>query len=220
MRITKIETQKKTPARVSVFADGEFVIGLSTENLLRAGLRVGDELSPQMLRELTARETLLSVKNAALRLLAVRPRSEKELTSRLLEKEFAGQDVSAVVNELKAANLVDDGAFARAYIRNTLTLRPIGEMQIRRKLLLLGVPRTIVDEAVRETLGSVDMIDVAHGIAVAYMNKLKRSPLPTDPRKARNKLAAHLARRGYQWSTIGAVLKSLDLIEENRADDE
>lgn len=195
-------------------------MGLSTENLLRAGLRVGDEVTPGLVKDLTARETLLSLKNAALRLLAVRPRSEKELTRRLLEKEFAGADVVAVLNELKAAGLVDDAAFARTFIRNTLALRPIGEMQIRRKLLLLGLSRTIINDAVRDTLGNVDMIDVARGIAQSYMNKLKRSPTPADPRKARSKLAAHLARRGYQWPTINAVLKTLDLPAEDRPDDE
>lgn len=220
MRITKIETQKKTPGRVSIFADGEFLIGLSMENLLRAGLRVGDEIAPGQIRDLTARESLLSTKNAALRLLAVRPRSEKELTKRLLEKEFSGQDIATILNELKASGLVNDEVFARTFIRNTLTLRPLGEMQMRRKLLLLGVPRTMIDDAISDTLMDVDMIEVARGIAATCLKRLKRSPAPDDPRKLRNKVAAHLARRGYQWSTIDAVLKTLDLPEDDTPDDE
>jgi regulatory protein len=220
VRITKIENQKKTPGRASIFADGEFLIGLSTENFLRAGLRVGDEISSQLVKELTARETLLAVKNAALRLLSVRPRSEHELTKRLLEKEFAEQDIRTVLDELKAAGLVDDATFARMFIRNTFTLRPLGEMQVRRKLLLLGVPRPVIDGAVRETFSEVDVSAVALDVARTYLKRLKRSPVADDPRKNRNKVAAHLARRGYQWSTISAVLKSLDLPEEERTDDE
>jgi len=48
----------------------------------------GDEISRPQVGDLIAQETLLSAKNAALRLLAVRPRSEKEIVNRLREKEF------------------------------------------------------------------------------------------------------------------------------------
>ena len=220
MRITKIEIQKKTPGRLNVFADGEFLIGLSKENLLRAGLRVGDEISRPQVGDLIAQETLLSAKNAALRLLAVRPRSEKEIVNRLREKEFDKRTISATLGELRTAGLVNDAQFARSFIRNTLILRPLGELQLRRKLLLLGVPRPVVDHAISETLADVDMVDVARQAAIAYQRRLQHSPAPGDPRKTQNKISAHLARRGYSWSTIGTVLKSLHFPEGDNANDE
>ncbi len=220
MRITKIENQKKTPDRVSIYADGEFLIGLSKENLLRAGLRVGDEISRAAVDDLTSRETLLSARNAALRLLAVRPRSEKEIVDRLREKEFDVQTISATVGNLRASGLLNDAGFARAFIRNALTLRPLGEMQLRRKLLLLGVSRTVADEALRETLSGVDVVEVARQTAIAYRRRLLHTPGPEDPRKTRNKISAHLARRGYSWTTISAVLSSLHLAHGENPDDE
>jgi len=220
VRITKIENQKKTPGRVSIYADGEFLIGLSKENLLRAGLRVRDEISRALVNDLTARETLLTARNAALRLLAVRPRSEKEIVDRLREKEFDEQTISTTVGDLRSSGLVDDAGFARAFIRNALTLRPLGEMQLRRKLLLLGVPRTVVDEALRETLSGVDVVEVARQTAIAYRRRLAHSPGTEDPRKTRNKISAHLARRGYSWTTISAVLSSLQLAHGENPDDE
>jgi regulatory protein len=220
VRITKIEIQKRTPGRVSIFADGEFLIGLSKETLLRAGLRVGDQISSRQIDELTVQETLLSAKNAALRLLAVRPRSEKELIDRLREKEFSEQDVAAVVGELRTAGLVNDAEFARAYIRNTLTLRPVGELQLRRRLLLLGVSKQVIDGAVASTLADVDMSDVARKAALAYRKRLQHSAKSEDPRKIRNKISAFLARRGYSWTTISTVLKTLDLPKGNESDDE
>jgi regulatory protein len=220
VRITKIETQKKTPGRVSIFADGEFLIGLNKETLIRAALRVGDEITPALVSELTTRETLLSAKNAALRLLAIRPRSEKEIIDRLREKEYGAEDIACVVNDLRTAHLLDDVEFARAFIRNALTLRPIGEIQIRRKLLLLGVAKPLIDEAVRETLSATDMTEVAREAATAYLRKMKHSRAAQDPRKKRNNLAAFLARRGYGWTTISAVLKNLDLPEGDDRHDE
>lgn len=220
MRITKIETQKKTPGRVNVFADGEFLIGLSKENLLRAALRVGDEISRLQVDALTAQETLLSAKNAALRLLALRPRSEQEIVDRLREKEFDEKTIAVVLAELRTAGLANDAQFARLFIRNTLTLRPLGELQLRRKLLLLGVPRAIIDDAVSETLADVDMVDVARQTALAYQRRLHHAATPDDPRKTRNKISAHLARRGYSWSTISMVLKSLHFPEGDNTNDE
>jgi regulatory protein len=220
VRITKIETQKKSPGRVSLFADGEFLIGLTKETLLRAGLRVGDDISSRQVDELTARETLLSAKNAALRLLAVRPRSEREITDRLREKEFSAQDIAAVMNDLRDARLVNDAEFARAFIRNALTLRPVGELQLRRKLLLLGVSKPIVDDAVSNTLAGVDMTDVAREAALAYQRRTKNSPASGDKRKMRNSISAFLARRGYSWQTISAVMKTLDLPKGDDPDDE
>jgi regulatory protein len=220
VRITKIETQKKSPGRVSLFADGEFLIGLSKEILLRAALRVGDEISRPQVDALIAQETLLSAKNAALRLLAVRPRSEREILDRLREKEYDERTISAILGELRMAGLVNDAEFARSFIRNTLILRPLGELQLRRKLLLLGVPRPIVDDAVGETLTGVDMVDVARKTALVYQRRLQHSPAPDDPRKMRNKISLHLARKGYPWSIITAVLKSLHLPEGDSAYDE
>jgi len=203
-----------------MFADGEFLVGLSKEILLRAGLRVGDEISRAQADTLIAQETLLSAKNAALRLLAVRPRSEQEIVDRLREKEYGEQTISATLGELRAAGLVNDAEFSRSFIRNTLVLRPLGELQLRRKLLLLGVPRPVVDDAVNATLTGVDMLDVARQTAIAYQRRLQHSPAPEDPRKTRNKISAHLARRGYPWSTISAVLKSLQLSEGDSTNDE
>ncbi len=205
---------------MSIFADGEFLIGLSKETFLRAGLRVGDEISRSQVDDLIARETLLSAKSAALRLLAHRPRSEKEIVDRLREKEFADGTISMILVELRMAGLVNDAAFARSFIRNSLTLRPLGEIQLRRKLLMLGVPRRVVDGALSETLTDVDMIDVARQTAIVYQRRLQHSPAPGDPRKTRNRISAHLARRGYSWSTINTVLKSLHFPEEDSANDE
>ena len=56
---------------------------LAAETALRAGLRVGDELQPADLARLDREDTAYRCKESALRLLAYRPRSERELRQRL-----------------------------------------------------------------------------------------------------------------------------------------
>ena len=209
MRITRIERQKKRPDRVSIYADGEFLTGVSRETLLRAALRVGDEISQDLVNTLQDEESLFAARNSALRLLSVRPRAERELRDRLREKEFSETHIGRVVDDLKRAELVNDAAFARTYIRNALVIRPVGEARIRQKLLFLGVDRSTVEEAVRETLGQVDMVAVARETARKFLRRTRTTGKESDPQKVRQRLTAHLSRRGYSWNTISAVLTSL-----------
>jgi regulatory protein len=220
VRITKIERQKKRPDRVSIYADGEFLTGVSQETLLRTALRVGDEISDTLVTSLQDEESLFAARNSAFRLLSVRPRAERELRDRLREKEFSETHIGRVVEDLKRAELVNDAVFARTYIRNALTLRPVGEARIRQKLLLLGVDRATVEEAVRETLGPVDMVAVAREIARKFLRRSRNTGKEADPRKTRQRLSAHLSRRGYSWNTISAVLKSLHLSSSGEEDNE
>jgi regulatory protein len=220
VRITRIETQKKARGRVNVYADGEFLIGLGAETLFRAGLRVGDEVSSALVDRLTDQESFLAAKTAALRLLSIRPRSEREILDRLREKEFDEQSIAGVIGELRQSGLVNDHAFACAYIRNALTLRPLGEIPLRQKLLLLGVPRETVDEAIRLTLTESDLLAGALQSARSYLRRLQRTPGNGDTPKFRQKIRTYLARRGYTWSTIAAVLTSLDVPQGEHTDDQ
>ncbi|MDH4071249.1 MAG: RecX family transcriptional regulator, partial [Ignavibacteria bacterium] len=88
MRITRIEAQKRRPGRKSIFLDGAFAIGISDETLLRSGLRTGDSLEPEALKELQDLEEVSDARTSALRLLGRRPRSTKELTDRLRRKQY------------------------------------------------------------------------------------------------------------------------------------
>lgn len=214
MRITRIETQQKRRDRVNVYADGEFAVGISKETLLRAALRVGDELTPERLSALQSEEGLFQTRAAAMRLLARRPRAERELRDRLREKEYADADITRVLSDLRAAGLVNDAEFARTYIRNTLTLRPLGEIQLRQKLLIFGIERTTVDDAIREELGAVDVDDIALAVTRKYLARSAGRGSADDPVKRRRLAAAMLARRGYAWAVITRVLKKLDLPED------
>jgi regulatory protein len=217
VRITRIETQQKRRDRVNIYADDVFAVGISKETLLRAALRVGDELTPERLTALQNEEGRYQTRAAALRLLARRPRAERELRDRLREKEFADTDIARVLSDLRAAGLVNDAEFARTYIRNTLTLRPLGEIQLRQKLLIFGVDRTTVDDAIRDELGAVDVDDIALTVARRYMARTAARGSSDDPQKRRRLTAAMLARRGYSWAVITRVLKALHLPSDDTA---
>jgi regulatory protein len=209
MKITRIDNQKKRPGRKSIFADGVFLIGVGTDTLIRFGLRTGDEITPEILGRLEHAEELLAARTAALRYLAVRPRTEREIRDALREKEFADAITAETIGALKEARLLDDAVFARSFIRNALTLKPTGKVLLRRKLLLLGVDKTLADEALDEVLADVSQHDEAGRAASAFVRK-KSAMMKKGDAKLRHQLTAFLMRRGYTWDIVeGTVKKAL-----------
>jgi regulatory protein len=200
MKITKIEPQKKRAGRKSIFADGVFCIGVASDTLIRFGLRTGDEITPARLRELERAEELLAARTSALRFIAVRARTEREIRDALREKEFSDEIAAETIASLKDSRLLDDAAFARSYIRNALVLKPTGRVLLKRKLLLLGVAPSLADEALDEILAGVNLEDEAARAASAFVAK-KRAFRKGDL-KLRQQLTAYLIRRGYTWDIV------------------
>jgi regulatory protein len=209
MRITRIEAQKKRRGRRNVYADGQFVLGLSDETVLRAGLRTGDEVSPDRLASLREMEERQRTRRTALRYLSTRPRTERELRDRLREAECGDTDIAAVLADLQQAGLVNDEEFARSYVRDALAHRPAGRKLLRQKMLLLGLEKTLVEAVLAELLQAGSQEESALSSARRYLAK---KPAPQN-REERQKLcslvAAHLARRGFSWETITSVLQAV-----------
>jgi len=197
MKITSIEPQKKRRGRMNLYADGEFLVGVAADTLIRFGLRKGDEITPATLGAIERAEELLGAKTAAMRLLGVRPRTVREIRDALREKEFADDVAAETISALSASGLLDDAAFARAYIRNTLALRPAGSIFLKRKLLQLGVDRAVADEAVGEVLGGIDQADAAARAAEKFLARKRRRP--AGERRLAGQLVEFLLRRGYAW---------------------
>ncbi len=206
MRITKIEPQQHDPTRRNIYVDGEFALGVSTETLLRFGLRTGDELTSARLKALQAAENASAAKRAALRLLARRPRSEKEMRDALRTKEFSPDEIESALAELRTAGLLDDEKFARAYVRDQVVLHPKGPLAIKQRLLLFGIKKETVDRVLNEEFPRVRHEEVAYELAASF---LKKSPARGSTEVLRRKVGALLSRRGFSWDIISSVLKKV-----------
>jgi regulatory protein len=209
MRITTIEPQKKNPSRRNIYADGEFVLGVSAETLLRFGLRVGDAMPPTLIKAIEKADELVGARGVALRFLSVRPRTEREIRDKLREKEFGDEEIAQTITALKSAGLLDDATFARMYIRDALAGRPAGKMLLKRKLLLLGVEKSIVQDALEETFTGVDVHATALALAKQFIRKTQNLKKGETPVKRRNRVSSFLARKGYGWDVIEGVLKQV-----------
>jgi regulatory protein len=128
----------------------------------------------------------------ALRLLAVRARSRRELEGRLLRAGFEAEEVHREVARLEAVGLVDDGAFARQVVEHELKSRRSGRRAVVSRLMAKGVAKDEIDRALDEVAGEPDE-ERALELARARSSRL----VSASRERAFSRLVAYLARRGF-----------------------
>jgi regulatory protein len=184
--------------RISVYVDGEYACSVSEALLARRRLYQGLELDEAELEALRHEASQERVLGDAHRLLAQRQRSREELRRRLLQKEHTEQAVAAVLERLDADGLLDDPAFAAAFVADKRRLGGWGAERIRRGLADLGVEAAVVDAALAE-----DDDELARALAV-----LERRGPPSAPLEAaRRRAYATLQRRGFSGAVCYAAVK-------------
>ena len=155
----------------------------------------------------------LDLHERALRLLAVRPRSRRELEVRLLRAGFERDEVADELTRLEAVGLVDDEAFARELAEHHVHARRSGRRAVVGALAAKGVSRSVIEEAVAD-MGD-DEAERALDLARERAPRLAGLP----PQKAFGRLSSLLMRRGYDPTTARDAARSalrLTEIEENR----
>lgn len=142
----------------------------------------------------------------ALGLLAVRPRSRRELERRLLQARFDREDVADVLERLERVGLVDDEAFARQYAEHRFGARKEGTRAVVSGLRAAGIAPDLAVEVAGEAPDDDD--ERALDLATARAGRLAG----LDPLKAYGRLTSLLVRRGYGPETARtAARKALRL---------
>lgn len=201
--ITAIRNQARDPERVSIFLDGEFAFGLGRQIALDEALRIGDELSPERVAALRATDDIGKATNAALGLLARRPRSVKEVRDRLGQKGYAPEAIDSAVARLEGWNYVGDDDFARYWVENRVAHKPRGERLIAQELWQKGVERKTAQAAIEAA--EIDELSAARDLG---RQKL-RSYRGLDRAVVHRRLGGFLGRRGFGYDVIGPVLDEL-----------
>ncbi len=150
------------------------------------------------------------VLEAAARFLEARSRSVAEVRRRLGGAGYRPDLVDAAIARMTDLGMLDDEAFARAWVESRDCARPRGERAIREDLRLKGIDRAIADVVIEERRaaadGSVDpdgRDDGADANAAARLLAKHARALDrvVDPRQRRQRAYALLARNGFDPET-------------------
>ncbi|MCK5738102.1 RecX family transcriptional regulator [bacterium] len=210
-QITRIEIQKRNPKRRSIYLDGEYAFGLDVEHVIRFNLHENDNIDTEVIETLLMAEEKKSAKEQALRLLAYRARSEKEMGDRLQKKGY-DSDISAwVVAELKRLNFLSDQQFSLAFVRDKMRTKPMGPYLIRLELKKKGVTDSFIQAAIEEAYREKSPLEIA-----TALGRKKFSQQPTLPLiKRKQRTGDLLTRRGFSWDIIRDVLEQLESEDAN-----
>jgi len=201
--ITAIKSQARDPERVSIFLDGAFAFGLGRQIALDEALRIGDDLSPERVAALRATDDIGKATNAALALLARRPRSVKEVRDRLGQKGYAPEAIDAAVARLEGWNYVGDDDFARYWVENRVAHKPRGERLIAQELWQKGVERETARAAIEAA--EIDELGAARDLGCQKL----RAYRGLERTVAYRRLGGFLGRRGFGYDVVGPVLDEL-----------
>lgn len=194
MKITSIKQQVKRTDRYSVYVDGKYSFSLGESELLSQGLASGQELDVQRLQELKEASGNDKAYGNALRYVAMRPRSEWELRMYLKRKSVDEPVADTIVERLRRVGLLDDQAFASAWVANRRLLKSVSKRRLALELKQKHVPEAIIDQVLHED--ETDERDALRELVAKKRGKYADQ----------TKLMQYLARQGFGYDDIKTVL--------------
>ncbi len=150
--------------------------------------------------------------NRAVKLLAAKPRSVRELRERLLEKAWTNPEiVDAVLEKLKGYKYLDDEQFARDAALSQLRQRPQGKRRLEQTMSRKKLDREVVATAISnalEVMPENQMIDAA----ITKRLGLKGRP---ETREDTKKFYDYLMRQGFGYDLIRDKLSVLTRLDDD-----
>jgi len=151
-----------------------------------------------------------AAKEAALRILARGPRTEREVEGRLRERGYHEEAVERALARLRRVSLLDDRAFVRSFLRTELFKAPQGRRLLEMKLRRRGVPDGLIRELDAFLSEDPDLsgrsLASEEGRAALGFAQLRRRYARLRPEIYRRRMQQALARRGFNWDTIRELL--------------
>ncbi|MFF9186288.1 recombination regulator RecX [Streptomyces misionensis] len=141
-----------------------------------------------------------------LRLLTGTPRTRKQLADALRKREIPEDVAEEVLSRFEEVGLIDDGAFADAWVESRHHGRGLARRALARELRTKGVDSALIDEAV----GQLDS-DQEEATARELVARKLRATRGLDRDKRIRRLAGMLARKGYpEGMSLRIVRRALE----------
>ncbi|MGW6650698.1 recombinase RecX [Streptomyces sp. CB02130] len=158
----------------------------------RSGTRSSGSPSSSRAEKGEPRDPVEQARNICLRLLTGTPRTRKQLADALRKREIPDEAAEEVLARFEDVGLIDDAAFAGAWVESRHHGRGLARRALVRELRTKGVDSAVIDEAV----GQLDP-DQEEETARELVARKLRSTRCLDRDKRLRRLAGMLARKGY-----------------------
>ncbi len=140
--------------------------------------------------------------------MVTRAKSKGELLAHLKTRGIEEDVAAATIFRLQEAGLVNDTEFARAWANSRHSHKKLSKRSIAGELRQKGVVQESIDQALDE-IDDESEYRAAFDLAFKKYNTMSR----LEPEVQVRRIQSLLGRKGFSFSTIGRVLKELDLIQ-------
>jgi len=195
-----VERKSRPRDRVMIRLSGGRFFTIPVE--AAAPLAVGAELSDEEIERLGGIDAWIRGKDKALRMLAVRGRSRREIDDALRGIGVADAARRGIIAELEENGLVDDARFAREFVSLKKDVRRLGPHRLRVDLKKLGVGREDLEGAL-SSFGSDEQERLARQLAERALRAGR-----LDERMVR-KVASMLTRKGFDYAVVNRIASEL-----------
>jgi regulatory protein len=194
--VTDIKRQQKDATRYSVFLDGDYAFGLDGLELSASNLRVGQSLSAAEVEDWQSRSLEGKAYAAAMRYLSYRMRSRREVEQYLKDKDYDETTRTSTLERLEGPGLIDDQAFATAWVSERMRLKPRSRLRLVAELRQKGIDRDTIEVALAG-LSREDQLEALRGVIAK-----KRHSYASDA-----KLIQYLSSLGYNYDLIKEAIR-------------
>lgn len=208
--ISDVQKQRRRETRRSIYIDGEFAFGVAEETYVKFALFKGREVDEMFVQEVIDWDEVYNSRQTALRFLNTRSRSRREIVQKLKEKGYSDRAVDETLLFLQDYDLIDDRAFAMAFVHDRRLKKAIGRRKLESELREKGIDRELIDLVLNEVCDGETEIEEAVRAAEKKIGRIRDE----DPYRKRQKLLAFLAGRGFSGSmakeAVSRVMEETD----------
>ncbi len=141
-------------------------------------------------------------RDICLRLLTGAAKTRKQLGDALRKREIPDEVAEEVLTRLEEVGLIDDGAFARAWVESRHSVRGLSRRALAQELRTKGVSGELAEQA----LAQLDHDDETEA-ARALVDRRLRSTRSLERQTRTRRLVGMLARRGYSEGLAYRVVR-------------
>ncbi|MFJ6622785.1 regulatory protein RecX [Kitasatospora sp. NPDC091335] len=141
-------------------------------------------------------------RDVCLRLLTGAAKTRKQLADALRKREIPDEIADEVLTRLEEVGLIDDAAFAAAWVESRHAVRGLSRRALAQELRTKGVAADLVEQAVAQ-LDHDDETEAARGL----VERKLRSTRGLDIQVRTRRLVGMLARRGYSEGLAFRVVR-------------
>jgi regulatory protein len=210
--ISDLKPLPSDPNMRRIRVNGRPVATLRAADIEALKLEPGSRWSASLAAKVANALEIDKARKAAMKLLGHRAFSSGELIDKLVTKGHRSTVASRIADELARDHWIDDMEYARSLARETIRTKPATQRLLEHKLQLRKVDPKVAKAVATEVVQGLDPFSQAMQLAETSLKRMKSS----RGQAVQRRVAALLARRGFEEDIIAEVLDRIGLNADDR----